>query len=78
MYSVYFTATVYDDCNVKDRTECGVITCVKGFADAMTRIESFYGNTLEKIEIELFDTNMMIFKPEDGEHIHEILEGNAF
>lgn len=78
MYSVYFTATVYDDYNAKDRVECGVITCVKDFADAMTRIESFYGNTLEKIEIELFDVNMMIFKPEDGERIYEILEGNAF
>lgn len=78
MYSVYFTATIYDDGESKDKVECGVLTCVKDFADAMTQIESFYGATLEKIEIELFDTNMMIFSPDDGMRIHEILEGNAF
>ena len=78
MYSVYFTATVYDDSANSDRTECGVITTVRDFADAMNRIESFYGETLEKIELELFDTDMMIFRPEDGGHIHEILEGNVF
>lgn len=78
MYSIYFTATIYDDNEYKDRVECGVFTGVTNYVEAMKKIESFYGNTLEKIEIELFNTNMMIFSPEDGTCIHKILEGNAF
>lgn len=78
MYSIYFTATIYDDDTNKDRIECGVITGVDGYVDAMKKIESFYGSTLEKIEIELFNTNMMIFTPDDGVRIHKILEGNVF
>ena len=78
MYSIYFTATIYDDDTNKDRIECGVITGIDSYVDAMKKIESFYGSTLEKIEIELFDTDMMIFTPGDGVRIHEILEDNAF
>lgn len=78
MYSVYFTATIYNDGTNKDCVECGVITGTDSYVDAMKKIESFYGSTLEKIEIELFDTDMMIFTPDDGVRIHEILEGNAF
>lgn len=77
MYSVYFTATVYNDMDNTTRIECGVLTDVEDFTKAMKRIESFYGSTLEKIEIELFDTCMLTFKPEDGEYIHKILEGNV-
>lgn len=77
MYSVYFTATVYND-DGASRVECGAITNVDSYADAMKRIENAYGNTLEKIEIELFNTDMLIFTPEDGVHIHELLKDNVF
>lgn len=77
MYSVYFTATVYEG-DGTNRVECGVITNINDYVDAMKKLENFYGNTLEKIEIELFDTDMMIFTPGEGVHIREILEGNAF
>ncbi len=77
MYSVYFTATVYND-DGTSRVECGAITGVNDYVDAMKKIENNYGDTLDKIEIELFNTDMMIFTPGDGVRIHEILEGNAF
>lgn len=77
MYSVYFTATVYED-NGTHRVECGAITNINSYVDAMKKLENFYGDTLDKIEIKLFDTEMMVFTPEDGIHIQEILAGNAF
>lgn len=77
MYSVYFTATVYND-DGASRVECGAITNVDSYVDAMKRIENAYGNTLEKIEIELFDTDMLIFTPEDGAPIYKLLKDNVF
>ena len=50
----------------------------RSFKDAMERIENKFGDTLEKVSIELFNTNMMTFPSEKGEEIHKILEGNAF
>ncbi len=76
MYSVYFTATVYN-CDGASRVECGAITGVNDYVDAMKKIENNYGDTLDKIEIELFNTDMMIFTPGDGVRIREILEGNV-
>lgn len=81
MYSVYFTATIFDEtCGSEDgmRVECGALTGVKSYGDAMDKIENFYGDTLTKIEMEIFDTGMLIFTPEQGEEIHHIMEGNIW
>lgn len=81
MYSVYFTATLWDDtCGSEDdkRIECGALTGVKSYEDAMSKIENFYGDTLLKIEMEIFDTDMLIFTPEQGEEIHRIMEGKVW
>ncbi len=78
MYSIYYSATLYDDGERRDKFECGVLTGVNNYVDAMKKIESYYGDTLEKIEIELFDTEFMVFPCDKGPMIHQILEGNAF
>lgn len=78
MYSIYYTATIFDIEENKDKFENGVITGVANYVDAMRKIESYYGDTLEKIEIELFDAEFMVFSCDKGPEIHKILEGNAF
>lgn len=78
MYSIYYTATIFDTEENKDKFESGVITGVANYVDAMRKIESYYGDTLEKIEIELFDAEFMVFSCDKGPEIHKILEGNAF
>ena len=84
MYSVYFKATIYEEGSGEDGDYGhdsrlhGVITGVSSFKDAMERSENEFGDTLEKVSIELFDTSMMTFPSEKGEEIHKILEGNAF
>lgn len=84
MYSVYFKAIVYEEGSGEngdyghDVEIDGVITGVSSFKDAMERIESEFGDTLNSVNIELFDTSMMTFSPEKGTEIHEILAGNAF
>lgn len=84
MYSVYFKATIYEEGSGengdygRDSELHGVITGVSSFKDAMERIENEFGDILEKVSIELFDTNIMTFSPEKGEEIYKILEGNVF
>lgn len=78
MYSVYFTATLFDDtCESENskKIECGVLTGVKDYVSAMDKIECYYGDTLEKIELELFNVDMLRFTPEQGEEIRHLLEG---
>ena len=41
----------------------------------MDKIECYYGDTLEKIELELFSVDMLRFTPEQGEEIRHLLEG---
>lgn len=82
MYSAYFKATIYeqdrDSIHAHEEEVHGVITGVVDFKDAMERIESRFGDTLVKISIELFDTEMMTFSPEEGEKIYKVLEDNVF
>lgn len=82
MYSAYFKATFYelglDSVHGHEEEVHGVITGVADFKDAMGHIESRFGDTLIKISIELFDTEMITFSPEEGEKIYKILEDEVF
>ena len=81
MYSVYFTATLCDDAYGSENSkkiECGVLTGVKDYVSAMDKIECHYGDTLEKIELELFNVGMLCFTPEQGEEIRHLLEGREW
>lgn len=82
MYSAYFKANIYeydlDNVHPHEEEVHGVITGVADFKEAMERIENRFGDTLTKISIELFDTEMMTFSPEEGEKVYKILEDNVF
>ena len=81
MYSVYFTATLFDDtCESENgkKIDWCVLTGVKDYVSAMDKIECYYGDTLEKIELELFNVDMLRFTPEQGEEIRHLLEGREW
>ena len=52
----------------------GCVSLSSFAANTIVEMKTSQGN----IEIELFNTDMLIFTPEDGVHIHELLKDNVF
>lgn len=49
------TVSYYNNDNYKTETEKIVLTEVENFVDAMERIEKYYSNELEQVDIELYE-----------------------
>ncbi len=65
----------YSEVNNEDIDENGVTTA-DSFYEVLDFITSYYGNTINKITIELiaFDSGPIIVIPEDKEYIKDIIE----
>ena len=53
----------YDECEVADIKETIVLTEIENFQDAMSRIEAYYAQDLESVQLELFEGPFIKLSP---------------
>lgn len=57
----------YDECEVADIKETIILTEIENFQDAMSRIEAYYAQDLESVQIELFEGPFIKLSPRYAE-----------
>ena len=66
-YFAVVRANSYNDVTDKVETEYFVLTDIADFKDAATKVEEYYGDTLEEIEIKLFEGPFIFINSETFE-----------
>lgn len=61
MYTVYFEVEYYDE---GTRFERGFFNATK-FTDAMERIENYYGECIESVKIQMYDSPFVIVSSDE-------------
>lgn len=65
------TVSYYNNDNYKTETEKIVLTEVENFVDAMERIQKYYSNELEQVDIELLEGPFFFLTDEEYTAIKE-------
>lgn len=73
MYPTYFKVETFNIATEKLEIEEGLIYS-DNFVSAMKKIEDYYGDDLNKVEIKLFQDGLIILPPEIMKPVYDYLE----